>query len=68
LVDAGDFAEVEFAAEAFFVNGFDEAWAFEAVDFGGGADDLVGEFIGFNKEWMHGEVLQKGRFARKFFT
>jgi hypothetical protein len=57
LVDAGDFAEIEFAAQALFVDGFDEAWALVAVDFDGRADDFVGEFVGFDEKRMHGEVL-----------
>jgi hypothetical protein len=46
----------------------DEARAFVAMHFDGRADDLVGEFVGFKKKRMHGVVLRKGRFARKFFT
>jgi len=59
LANAGNLAQIKFATQAFFVNGFNQAWAFQTVDFDGSADDFVREFVGFNEKRMHGEFLQK---------
>jgi hypothetical protein len=70
LVYAVDGAQGEFADDALFVNGFDEARALEAVNFDGRAYDFVGEFVGFYKKGMHGGSFYKRAdfYRRIFFT
>ena len=54
MADAGKLAEVEFAAEALFIDGFDETRAFETMDLDGGADDVVRDLSALAKSGCMG--------------
>jgi hypothetical protein len=60
LVVGWNLSQLEFSHETFFIDGLEEAGAFQAVDFDGGADDFAAESVGSLEVWVH--CFERGTF------